>query len=124
MAACTTFTRSVLKVSYPSSLSPSPMPTSHTYAVQHFIANRGHDAQTIPALKIVSAHPTKGVKASMQIEQRNVNRLSSVHGGLLATLIDTGGSLALSSKGMWLTGVRRHTFSAFCTKAADMYART
>ncbi|ORX54914.1 hypothetical protein DM01DRAFT_1027656 [Hesseltinella vesiculosa] len=33
------------------------------------------------------------------------NRLGSVHGGLLATVVDMGGSLALASKGLFATGV-------------------
>lgn len=60
----------------------------------------------MPALHIRSAHPSGVVKASLQIEQRNVNRLSSLHGGLISTLVDTGGSLSLSARGFWLTGVR------------------
>lgn len=33
------------------------------------------------------------------------NRLGSLHGGLVSTLVDIGGSLALASKGLYSTGV-------------------
>ncbi|KAJ2960246.1 hypothetical protein NQZ79_g4375 [Umbelopsis isabellina] len=33
------------------------------------------------------------------------NRLKSVHGGLLSTVVDIGGSLAIASKGLFATGV-------------------
>ena len=36
-----------------------------------------------------------------------VNRLGGLHGGVIASLVDTMGTLALSSRGMWLTGVVR-----------------
>lgn len=108
MAACTAFTRRVWKVRPEMTLAVAILPRTDIQAVaQHFIDNKGHDAVTMPALKIRSAHPSGVVKASLQIEQRNVNRLGSLHGGLISTLVDTGGSLSLSSKGMWLTGVSR-----------------
>lgn len=72
---------------------------------QSFLATKGHDAQTMPTLKIQSAHPSGLVKASMAIDRRNVNRLESVHGGLISTIVDTGGSLSLSARGLWMTGV-------------------
>ncbi|GJC88021.1 putative esterase C31F10.02 [Colletotrichum liriopes] len=33
------------------------------------------------------------------------NRLSTIHGGTLASLVDLGGSLAVASKGRFMTGV-------------------
>ena len=60
------------------------------------------------------------VVASLKLEKRNrtptrarpaligqVNRLGGLHGGVIASLVDTMGTLALSSRGMWLTGVVR-----------------
>ncbi|GAA5952040.1 hypothetical protein JCM3765_005178 [Sporobolomyces pararoseus] len=64
----------------------------------------GHDANSFAHMKIVSASPGK-VSSEMIVKQHQTNRLTSLHGGLIASLVDTGGSLALSSKGLWLTGV-------------------
>jgi len=79
-----------------------------TKFVQHvwkaFLENKGHDYQCFPNMKIVSARPGY-VRASYKIEPYNVNRLKSLHGGLVCSLVDTMGSLALSSRGMFMTGV-------------------
>jgi acyl-coenzyme A thioesterase 13 len=55
-------------------------------------------------LDILTATPGR-VRASLRIEPYNLNRLHGLHGGLICTLVDTMGSLALSSRGLWLTGV-------------------
>lgn len=55
-------------------------------------------------MKVVSATPGK-VVSEMVVEQHQTNRLTSLHGGLIASVVDTMGSLALSSRGLWLTGV-------------------
>lgn len=55
-------------------------------------------------MKIISASPGK-VTSEMIVQQHQTNRLTSLHGGLIASLVDTMGSLALSTKGLWLTGV-------------------
>ncbi|GAA6011301.1 hypothetical protein JCM11491_006789 [Sporobolomyces phaffii] len=79
--------------------------TRFTKAVwANFRTSRGHDANSFSHMNIVSASPGK-VTAEMTVQQHQTNRLSSLHGGLIASLVDTGGSLALSSKGLWLTGV-------------------
>ncbi|CAH7671382.1 HotDog domain-containing protein [Phakopsora pachyrhizi] len=59
----------------------------------------------VKQLKIISAHPSGLLHARLPITQRNVNRLSTVHGGLLSTLVDTCGSLSISARGLWTTGV-------------------
>ncbi|GAK66409.1 thioesterase/thiol ester dehydrase-isomerase [Moesziomyces antarcticus] len=64
----------------------------------------GHDAVTIPQLKINSARPGF-VAATFTIGKHNLNRLGSLHGGCIATLTDTMGSLAIASKGLYSTGV-------------------
>lgn len=83
--------------------------------------NNGHDTTTISALRILSAKPGL-VRARLPIGSHNVNRLGSVHGGLICTLVDTMGSLALASKGLYSTGVSTDihtTFAKAAGKAGD-----
>ncbi|THG98817.1 hypothetical protein EW026_g3427 [Hermanssonia centrifuga] len=55
-------------------------------------------------LKILDAKP--GIlEASLQIESYNLNRVGTVHGGLIMSLTDTLGSLAVATKGQYMTGV-------------------
>ncbi|KZT09125.1 Thioesterase/thiol ester dehydrase-isomerase [Laetiporus sulphureus 93-53] len=83
MAACLRFTRRVWK---------------------SFVDNKGHDQQCFPNLKILDAKP--GVlQASLKIEPYNLNRVGTVHGGLIMSLTDTIGSLAIATKGQYMTGV-------------------
>lgn len=81
-----------------------------------FMRNQGHDSVTMQNLKILSATPGK-VRATMQIEQHNVNRLGSVHGGLVCTLTDTMGSLAVASHGLYSTGVSTDIHTTFVRPA-------
>ncbi|KAL7279993.1 hypothetical protein ACG7TL_006405 [Trametes sanguinea] len=64
-------------------------------------------------LKILDAKPGQ-LKASLKIEPYNpddvahshaVNRVGTVHGGLIMSLTDTLGSLAVATKGQFMTGV-------------------
>ncbi|KAL1743168.1 hypothetical protein HDZ31DRAFT_41586 [Schizophyllum fasciatum] len=92
MAACLRFTRRVWK---------------------SFIDNKGHDAQCFPNLSIVSAKPGE-VITSLKIEQYNRElRLQPIHGGLVMSLTDTLGSLAVASKGHWMTGVSTDIGTSF-----------
>ncbi|KAH9812852.1 HotDog domain-containing protein [Melampsora americana] len=70
-----------------------------------FLSNNGHDATCLSKLKILSANPNGLVHARLQITHQNLNRLGSVHGGLISSIVDTCGSLSLSAKGLWMTGV-------------------
>ncbi|KAJ8483471.1 hypothetical protein ONZ51_g4674 [Trametes cubensis] len=92
-----------------------------------------HDQQCFPNLKILDAKPGE-LKASLRIEPYNrmsseldssvpngytahttlmlttwlipaVNRVGTVHGGLIMSLTDTLGSLAVATKGQFMTGV-------------------
>ncbi|EGG12678.1 uncharacterized protein MELLADRAFT_58511 [Melampsora larici-populina 98AG31] len=56
-------------------------------------------------MKILSARPDGLIHARLPITNHNLNRLGSVHGGLISSIIDTCGSLSLSAKGLWMTGV-------------------
>ncbi|THH29113.1 hypothetical protein EUX98_g5077 [Antrodiella citrinella] len=83
MAACMRFTRRVWK---------------------SFVDNKGHDQNCIPNLSILSAKP--GIlEASLKIESSHINRVGTVHGGLILSLTDTLGSLAVATKGQYMTGV-------------------
>jgi len=42
---------------------------------------------------------------SLKIEPYNLNRVETVHGGLILSMTDTLGSLALATKGQYMTGV-------------------
>jgi acyl-coenzyme A thioesterase 13 len=55
-------------------------------------------------LTIESATPGT-VKATLKIEQLHCNRLCILHGGTIACIVDTGGSLAVASRGLYSTGV-------------------
>ncbi|KAL5524646.1 hypothetical protein ACEPAF_9786 [Sanghuangporus sanghuang] len=83
MAACLRFTRRVWK---------------------SFLDNKGHDVQCFPNLQIHRAVPGE-LEASLKIEPYNVNRVGTVHGGLILSLTDTLGSLAVATKGNYMTGV-------------------
>ncbi|KAI8381314.1 HotDog domain-containing protein [Radiomyces spectabilis] len=72
--------------------------------LQSFYAAGGYDALVLPKLSIVNSE-TGRVQAKFQVEKQHLNRLQSVHGGLLATAVDIGGSLALASHGLFATGV-------------------
>ncbi|KIJ54799.1 hypothetical protein M422DRAFT_200715 [Sphaerobolus stellatus SS14] len=91
MSACLRFTRRVWK---------------------SFLDNKGHDATCFPQLKIESAVPGT-VHASLKIEDYNLNRVRTVHGGLITSLTDTLGSLAVATKGHFMTGVSTDIGTSF-----------
>ncbi|KAI0050402.1 Thioesterase/thiol ester dehydrase-isomerase [Auriscalpium vulgare] len=95
MAACLRFTRRVWK---------------------SFLDNQGHDARCFPNLDIHQAKPGV-VQASLKIEPYNVNRVGTVHGGLIMSLTDTLGSLAVASKGHYMTGVSTDISTSFVKPA-------
>ncbi|KAG2030185.1 thioesterase thiol ester dehydrase-isomerase [Suillus americanus] len=81
-----------------------------------FIDNKGHDAQCFPNLVIHRAVPGT-VDFSLKIEQSNLNRVGTVHGGLILSLTDTLGSLAVASKGHYMTGVSTDIGASFIRPA-------
>jgi len=63
------------------------------------------------------------VEASLKIEPYNVNRVGTVHGGLILSLTDTLGSLAVSTQGHWMTGVSTDIGTSFvrpCGRPGDI----
>ncbi|OJA10369.1 hypothetical protein AZE42_08713 [Rhizopogon vesiculosus] len=81
-----------------------------------FIDNKGHDAQCFPNLVINRAVPGT-VDFSLKIEPYNLNRVGTVHGGLIMSLTDTLGSLAVASKGHYMTGVSTDIGASFVRPA-------
>lgn len=55
-------------------------------------------------MRIIAAEPGK-VNFELPIEKQHTNRLGILHGATLATMVDTSGSLALASRGLYSTGV-------------------
>ncbi|KAF9450576.1 Thioesterase/thiol ester dehydrase-isomerase [Macrolepiota fuliginosa MF-IS2] len=95
MAACLRFTRRVWK---------------------NFLDTKGHDAQCFPQLQIHNATPGY-VETSLKVEQYNTNRVGTVHGGLVLSLTDTLGSLAVATKGQFMTGVSTDIGTSFVRPA-------
>ncbi|KAI0304519.1 Thioesterase/thiol ester dehydrase-isomerase [Multifurca ochricompacta] len=95
MTACLRFTRRVWK---------------------SFIENGGHDARCFPNLNILNARPGV-IEASLMIEPYNLNRVGTVHGGLITSLTDTLGSLAVASQGQYMTGVSTDISTSFVKPA-------
>ncbi|KAJ7675806.1 HotDog domain-containing protein [Mycena polygramma] len=95
MAACMRFTRRVWK---------------------SFLDNQGHDFQCFPNLQLHKASPGL-VTASLKVEPYNLNRVGTVHGGLVMSVTDTMGSLAVATKGQYMTGVSTDIGTSFCRPA-------
>ncbi|RMZ77377.1 hypothetical protein DV737_g4396, partial [Chaetothyriales sp. CBS 132003] len=58
----------------------------------------------VESLRLTDATPGR-VSFALPITQQHTNRLGILHGATLATLVDTSGSLALASRGLYSTGV-------------------
>lgn len=55
-------------------------------------------------MRITSAVPGR-VHFELPIEKQHTNRLGILHGAAIAAMVDTSGSLALASRGLFSTGV-------------------
>jgi uncharacterized protein (TIGR00369 family) len=55
-------------------------------------------------MKITAATPGR-VIFELPIDKHHTNRLGILHGATIAAMVDTSGSLALASRGLWSTGV-------------------
>ncbi|KAJ7784546.1 HotDog domain-containing protein [Mycena metata] len=93
MAACMRFTRRVWK---------------------SFLENKGANARI--HLQLHKASPGS-VTASLKVEPYNLNRVGVLHGGLILSLTDTAGSLAVATKGQFMTGVSTDIGTSFCRPA-------
>ncbi|KAI1619829.1 actin-domain-containing protein [Exophiala viscosa] len=71
---------------------------------ESFQSTSGVEPRLINTLRITAVEPGK-VNFELPIEQHHTNRLGILHGATLATMVDTSGSLALASRGLYSTGV-------------------
>ncbi|CAN8098381.1 unnamed protein product [Discula destructiva] len=55
-------------------------------------------------LRITDARPGS-VNFELDIHKQHTNRLNTLHGGTIASIVDLGGSLAVASTGLYSTGV-------------------
>lgn len=55
-------------------------------------------------LRVTAASPGK-VNFELDIQKQHTNRLGILHGGTIASMVDTSGSLAVASRGLFSTGV-------------------
>ncbi|KAI7899490.1 HotDog domain-containing protein [Cokeromyces recurvatus] len=69
-----------------------------------FMSVGGYDSLVLSGLKILHSENGK-LSAEFQVENKHLNRLGTVHGGLLATAVDVAGSLAIATKGLYATGI-------------------
>ncbi|KAF2813973.1 acyl-coenzyme A thioesteras-like protein 13 [Mytilinidion resinicola] len=69
-----------------------------------FRASSGLEPRLLDSLQVTHASPGK-VKFELGIEKQHTNRLSILHGGTIASMVDLGGSLAVASRGLYATGV-------------------
>ncbi|KAI1313015.1 hypothetical protein EDD11_002756 [Mortierella claussenii] len=75
-----------------------------TVSRTNFLNAGGFDMHTLSGLKIVSA--SKGsILCELQVEKQHLNRLGGCHGGLISTIVDVGGSLAIATENMHATGI-------------------
>ncbi|KAJ5543134.1 Thioesterase superfamily [Penicillium sp. DV-2018c] len=71
---------------------------------QSFQANSGLEPRLLNNLRVTAARPGV-VNFELDIEKQHTNRLSILHGGTIASMVDLGGSLAVASRGLFSTGV-------------------
>ncbi|PHH71045.1 hypothetical protein CDD80_5556 [Ophiocordyceps camponoti-rufipedis] len=82
-------------------------PTQFTKAVMRsFMAESGLERRLFPGnqFKVLSATAGR-VDFELDILSSHTNRLKSLHGGTIASIVDLGGSLAIASMGRFYTGV-------------------
>lgn len=79
----------------------------------------GHDAHNTSQLSILSARPGR-IETEFLIGKEHrtcvayaVNRAGTLHGGLITTLVDSVGSLAVASKGWFHTGISTDIHATF-----------
>ncbi|SCN84115.1 related to PaaI_thioesterase family protein [Fusarium fujikuroi] len=81
-------------------------PTKFTQAVvRSFMADSGLEPRYVPQGTDVTSATEGRVDFELDIQKEHTNRLQTIHGGTLASLVDLGGSLAVASSGRFATGV-------------------
>ncbi|KAF9348202.1 hypothetical protein BGX34_002622 [Mortierella sp. NVP85] len=82
----------------------------------NFLSAGGFDMQALSGLKLVSA--SKGsILCELDVGKEHLNRLGGCHGGLLSTIVDIGGSLAIAAEDMHATGVSTDLNVSFISSA-------
>ncbi|KAK5705967.1 hypothetical protein LTS12_028235 [Elasticomyces elasticus] len=71
---------------------------------QSFRASSGLEPRLLNNLKVTAARPGT-VNFELDIQKEHTNRLSILHGGTIASMVDLGGSFAVASRGLFATGV-------------------
>lgn len=71
---------------------------------QSFVDAGGVEATLLRNMSVISAKYGT-VRCHMKIEPAHLNRFQTLHGGTIAALVDVVGSLAISSRGYFSTGV-------------------
>ncbi|KAJ5480921.1 esterase [Penicillium diatomitis] len=71
---------------------------------ESFRATSGLEPRLLNNLKVTAARPGT-VNFELEIQKEHTNRLSILHGGTIASMVDLGGSLAVASRGLYATGV-------------------
>ncbi|KAL3475304.1 HotDog domain-containing protein [Aspergillus californicus] len=71
---------------------------------ESFRATSGLEPRLLDNLRVTAAKPGT-VNFELDIEKDHTNRLSILHGGTIASMVDLGGSLAVASRGLYATGV-------------------
>ncbi|KAL4787561.1 HotDog domain-containing protein [Aspergillus varians] len=69
-----------------------------------FRATSGLEPRLLENLRVTAAKPGT-VNFELDIQKEHTNRLSILHGGTIASMVDLGGSLAVASRGLYATGV-------------------
>ncbi|EJU03358.1 Thioesterase/thiol ester dehydrase-isomerase [Dacryopinax primogenitus] len=83
---------------------------------QSFLANAGHDANVFGKLEFQKVRPGEVVVA-LPLERKHLNRNMTLHGGVIVSLTDTLGSMALTTRGLWQTGVSVDIHTSFLRPA-------
>ncbi|KAG0367633.1 HotDog domain-containing protein [Gamsiella multidivaricata] len=82
----------------------------------NYVQQDGFDAHALSGLKLISAG--KGTcHAELKITPQHLNRLGGCHGGLLSTIVDVGGSLAIAADDMLATGMSTDISVSFVSAA-------
>ncbi|RMJ24854.1 Thioesterase superfamily [Aspergillus sp. HF37] len=71
---------------------------------ESFRATSGLEPRLMDNLRVTAARPGV-VNFELDIQKEHTNRLSILHGGTIASMVDLGGSLAVASRGLFATGV-------------------
>jgi acyl-coenzyme A thioesterase 13 len=71
---------------------------------ESFRTTSGLEPRLLDNLRVTAARPGT-VNFELDIQKEHTNRLSILHGGTIASMVDLGGSLAVASRGLFATGV-------------------